>query len=552
MAGGKETPRQKLVGMMYLVLLALLAMNVSGDILNKFVQLNKSLETFVKEGSAKNEVLLSSIETKVGERGNKENEVDALEKAKKLNKLSKEIKSQIDEVKTEIVEATGGIVDGKYQGKKNMDDPARILIGVGEKKNGKGYDLQKDLSSYITELNKIYVEVQKATGDKNLNTEKYASMTLDPKVDPQYQIKGRLDDHVKGKDWVQANFDHSPMVAVLAALTDIQSKVVVYEGEILSKLKTVVGAADFKFDKLDVMANADASTVAAGTEYKARIFLTAFSDKMQPQITARGNKLKVIGGMGELKFKASLPKTKPNKDGLYESSYNAIIEVPDPLTGELKPYTKKVKYFVSKPVIQVKAGDVAALYKDCGNPLNIQVPALGALYAPKFSVSGGTYRDGGKGKGSIVVIPTKATVGITVSSGGQRIGVEKFKVRLVPKPTIVATSRGKEINPKGVLAPGPRKIKMKAEAEAGFKAALPKDAKFRVTKWTATLVRGKRPVVSPKTFSKPDGNLTAFASKAKNGDRIMIEVKKVFRKTYTGKNVEVKIPTTIINIPLTD
>jgi hypothetical protein len=156
------------------------------------------------------------------------------------------------------------------------------LIGPGEKKNGKGYDLQASLTSYIKELNEIYVEVQKATGDKELKPNKYASMTLDPKEDPQYQINGRLDDHVKGKDWVQANFDHSPMVAVLAALTDIQSKVVVYEGEVLSKLSTVVGASDFKFDKLDVMANADASTVAAGTKYKARIFLTAFSDKLAP------------------------------------------------------------------------------------------------------------------------------------------------------------------------------------------------------------------------------------------------------------------------------
>jgi gliding motility-associated protein GldM len=339
----------------------------------------------------------------------------------------------------------------------------------------------------------------------------------------------------------------------LAFLTEKQAKLAQYEGEILAKLKGVVGAADFKFDKLDVMANADASTVAAGTEYKASIFLTAFSDKMAPVMTAGGRKLKVTSGMGEYKFRASLPKSKPNKDGLYPASYNAVIQVPDPLDPSImKKFTKKVNYFVSKPVIQVKAGDINALYKDCGNPLNIQVPALGALYAPTFVVSGGSQRKGPKGKGSIVVIPNKAEVAITVKSGGNTIGTEKFKVRLVPKPTIMATTRGKQINPKGVLAPGPRKVVMKAVAEPGFKAALPKDSKFRVTKWTATLVRGKRPVVSPKTFKKPEGNLTAFASKAKNGDRIMIEVKKVFRRTYTGKNVEVRIPVTIINVPLTD
>jgi gliding motility-associated protein GldM len=438
-----------------------------------------------------------------------------------------------------------------------MDVPALILIGPGEKKNGKGYDLQASLTSYIKELNEIYVEVQKATGDKELKPNKYASMTLDPKEDPQYQINGRLDDHVKGKDWVQANFDHSPMVAVLAALTDIQSKVVVYEGEVLSKLSTVVGASDFKFDKLDVMANADASTVAAGTKYKARIFLTAFSDKMAPEMTAMGRKLKVNGGIGTLEFQAKLPKSKPNKDGLYPSSYNAVIEVPDPLDpSTMQVFKKKVEYFVSKPVIQVQSDAVSALYKDCGNPLNIQVPALGTLYSPSFKVTGAIKKTGKGGKGSIVVVPNQPKVSIAVSSGGNYIGTEKFKVRLVPKPELIAklnSKKGKPVDQKrGMKAPGPRKIYMDAVPDNGFAKALPKDARFRTVKWTATLVRGKRPVGAPKTFTKPDGNLTAFAQKAKPGDRIMIEVKKVIRMNYLGKKLDVNIGTPIINIPLTD
>jgi gliding motility-associated protein GldM len=448
---------------------------------------------------------------------------------------------------------------------KDADNTSMLMVGIGDNhkqypgakqksKDGLGYawSLQVELNEFVKTLNKAYVDVDLATGGDGKDTKHFGvneRLALDGKEDPLFM----KDAENKNKTWPMLNFDHTPLIASWAFLTEKQAKLAQYEGEILAKLKGVVGAADFKFDKLDVMANADASTVAAGTEYKASIFLTAFSDKMAPVMTAGGRKLKVTSGMGEYKFRASLPKSKPNKDGLYPASYNAVIQVPDPLDPSImKKFTKKVNYFVSKPVIQVKAGDINALYKDCGNPLNIQVPALGALYAPTFVVSGGSQRKGPKGKGSIVVIPNKAEVAITVKSGGNTIGTEKFKVRLVPKPTIMATTRGKQINPKGVLAPGPRKVVMKAVAEPGFKAALPKDSKFRVTKWTATLVRGKRPVVSPKTFKKPEGNLTAFASKAKNGDRIMIEVKKVFRRTYTGKNVEVRIPVTIINVPLTD
>ncbi len=299
------------------------------------------------------------------------------------------------------------------------------------------------------------------------------------------------------------------------------------------------------------MANADASTVAAGTKYKARIFLTAdFGDKMKPEISVGGRKLAVVGGAAEYSFTANTAGAKPNKNGLYVKSYTAKIEVPDPLTGKMKPHIKKVEYFVSKPVIQVINGGKPKLYKDCGNFLEINVPALGALYSPSFNVSGASLIKG-KGKGSIVVVPTKASVALTVNSGGNRIGVEHFQVVLVPKPSIVATSRGRAINPKGVKAPGPRSIKMVAKAEPGFAKALPKDSKYSVRGWTATLVRGKRPM-GTKKFSKPDGNLSSFAAKAKNGDRIMIEVKKVYRRTYTGKNVAVRIPMTIINVPLTD
>lgn len=569
MAGGKETPRQKMVGLMYLVLLALLALQVGAEIMVKFQQLNDSMQLLVTESQHKSQTILSNISKKVGERGNKEQEVKALKQAEDLHTKTTALIDKIETYKVELIELTGGyMIDDEtkdtlgYMGMKDADNTSMLMVGVGDSHNqypgakqkssdGKGYawSLQGELNEFMSVLNAAYVQVDIATTGKGDDKEHFGTvLAADGKDDPLFM----KDPENKNKKWPMLNFDHTPMIAALAFLTEKQAKLAQYEGEILAKLKGIVGASDFKFDKLDVMANADASTVAAGTKYKAKIFLTAFSDKMQPQISARGQKLKVVGGIGEIEFTAGIPKgAKADKNGLYPASYIAKIEVPDPVTGKLKPYEKKVQYFVSKPVIQVKAGDINALYKDCGNPLNIQVPALGALYAPSFIVSGGSYSKGGS-KGAIVVVPSKATVAITVKSGGNTIGTEKFKVRLVPKPSIVATSRGKEINPKGVLAPGPRKITMKAIAESGFKAALPKDARYRVTKWTATLVRGKRPVVSPKTFKSPDGNLTAFASKAKNGDRIMIEVKKVYRRTSTGKNVEVRIPTTIINVPLTD
>ena len=80
---------------------------------------------------------------------------------------------------------------------------------------------------------------------------------------------------------------------------------------------------------------------------------------------------------------------------------------------------------------------------------------------------------------------------------------------------------------------------------------LPKDARYKVTQWEATLVRGKRPV-DKQTFTSEVGNLSSFASQAKPGDRIMIEVKKVMRLNFKGQTESVNVGLVLKNIPLTD
>src|SRR5690606_11783038 len=149
---------------------------------------------------------------------------------------------------------------------------------------------------------------------------------------------------------------------------------------------------------------------------------------------------------------------------------------------------------------------VQALYLNCGNELNVQVPALGATYDPSFTATGGSVIKGSE-KGTVTVVPTAKQVVLSVSSGGNKIGNETFSVRLIPKPEIVALANGRPVNEKqGMAAPGPRSITMKAIPDESFKNFLPKDARYRVFKWEAFLVRGRRAVAS-ETFSGETANL---------------------------------------------
>lgn len=547
MAGGKETPRQKMIGLMYLVLLALLALQVGAEIMVKFLQLNNSLHEFTLESQKKSNDLLSVIEQKVAERGGKPQEKHALDQAKKLHQLSLNLINYIEDQKKKMIKKTDGYLeDGTTPaGMKNIDVASEIFLGGSGKGTKDGKELVKKLDDYIKELNVIYSDVNVATGGKPVK-EKYPKITLSGKEDPQFKNNPEQ----KNKSFLALSFDHTPMIAALAFMTEKQSKVAAYEAEILAKLKGAVGASDFKFDNVFAMALPESKVIAAGTKYKAQMFITASSSSITPTMKFSGKSIDVVGGRGTIEFKASAGSY--DKEGKSKKTWKGEITIPKPTGGGDTTFQLVEEYIVTKPVIQVQSASISALYKDCGNELNIQVPALGAAYDPRFTASGAKVIKNPKKKGYITVIPSAANVNLTVSSGGSKIGVEKFKVRLVPKPDLVAYYKGKPVDLKRGVKGCPRSIDMRAIAESNFKSQMPKDARFKVTKWEASLVRGRRLVMPKKTFTSGKGALSAFVSAAKPGDRIMLEVLKVKRLNYQKRQLDVKIPATIINIPLTD
>jgi len=535
MAGGKETPRQKMISLMYLVLIVLMAMNISAAVLDKFFYLDKSLKHAVEQEHISNNSLINNMKTLVAERGNKSNEAEALKKAIEVRegseKLSLLIKKIRESLQGEIDEKTG-----KPKKMKDTDITANIMMGP-DGKSGQGYTLEKEIDKYVDLLNSIYPNKKFYNKDQKPNA-KLVTLTPSAKEDPEL----KNDDHQLGKDWVQVNFEGSPVIAALATLSEKESKIVEYEHKVLRVLGNRVGATDISFDKVVGMSRLKSSVVAAGTELEGEIFVTAFSSTLSPKMTLNGQALSVVDGMGTFKRKVSA--TNYDKDGFSNQSYNAAITLKD---TTLK---FKVDYVVSKPVIQVQSSSVQALYRNCGNELTINVPALGSFYNPTFTLGAGegVVRKNPNKKSEVVIIPSKKTVNLTVMNEGNRIGTEKFGVRLVPKPEIQVLFKGKPVDQKRGVTGTVRSLTVKALPDPSFAQFLPKDAKYAVTSWEALLVRGKRPV-DKKTFTSGTGTLN-FNSKP--GDRILIEVKKVARKTYTGASEQVfsNGKTEIINIPL--
>jgi gliding motility-associated protein GldM len=232
-----------------------------------------------------------------------------------------------------------------------------------------------------------------------------------------------------------------------------------------------------------------------------------------------------------------------DKDGRITKSFLAEIELGD------STYSEKIEYIVAKPVIQIQSASVQALYRNCGNKLDIQVPALGANYNPTFQVSGGS-PIGGRG-GQVTIVPTAPTCEVKVYSSQNFIGSQKFRVKPIPKPDIVVKVDGKQVDERSGLAQIPRQMQIDAIPDEDFAQFLPDDARYRVTQWQVTLARGARPV-DQINVSGPSTSLQQFVAKARANDRLVIEIKEVQRMNFQGERESVTVGTSAKykNVPL--
>jgi len=541
MAGGKESPRQKMIGMMYLVLTALLALQVSSAIIQKFKFLDDSLQVAVGSANKTNTELDGRIKKAVKDNGGKAEDLAVLKKADDVRKQTGEILSYITALRTELIKETGGTEEDEnkniigYVGAKEEQKVMEIMLGPEGSHKGKGYDLQKKLNGYAQNVSNL-------VGPKLLP---YKALALDAKDDEMF----KRDKEQNKKDFAELNFGQTPMVAALAVLSTKEAELLKLESLALENLANQVGASNLSFDQVFAMSRATSNVVAAGTDYEAEMFIAASSSALKPTFKYGGSEVPAVnsGGVivGKVKFRASAGAY--DKEGNAKKSWGGSITIKN--KGKDTVFKLEVPYIVARPVIQVQSASVQALYRNCGNELNVQVPALGSQYNPNFSASGATVVKGSQ-KGIVTLIPNAANVKLNVSSGGTAIGSQDFKVRLIPKPEIQVLSNGKAVDEKtGMAAPGPRSLTVIAKPDESFQAFLPKDARYAVTQWMAVLVRGKRPV-STQNFTSGTGNLSAFAAQAQPGDRIMVEVKQVKRTNFLNQQEVVNLGTPIKNVPL--
>ncbi len=503
MSGGKETGRQKMIGMMYLVLTALLALNVSNAVLEKFAIIDNTLVNMIEENNTTNENKLAGI---LASTSQDEKVLAAKEKAKQVRELGKVTISYLDELKKKMATSADGVA---IEGENLVTDTHRAEeLMMDDQKPEEGIKFEKTVTSYVTELNKIIgLKVP------------FAPLTKKAKDYEEFKNNtNQLD-----KSFLEFTFEGTPTMAAIATVSQLQTKVMEYEAAALDSLNEIAEGVQIKFDKVVPMVRAESNTLVAGQEYNADLFIAAASD-VPSEMFYNNNMLKVekdpITGinMGKIKFKTS--GGSYDKNGLAEASYHVKINIKG------KPYEEVIKYKIARPVAKFESESASTLYLDCGNEMTVSVQGL----AESSGISLSAPSDQGKvvpqGPGKFVLIPTRPQMDVRVSVNGSQIEVKQFKAKQVPMPSPKLMVGNAEYDVKRGIPPGTNVVRFVPEiSDETFTRQNAKDAGYRIVSMTMQIT-GKTPI----TLSSGTIELNKYGLRA--GDSFSIYNVQVVRSTW--------------------
>ena len=476
MAGGKETPRQKMIGIMYLVLMAMLAINVSDTILNAFSTINNSLKTSTANiNTSLNQSVSAFEQTKLKE--NPERARPIMDKIKEAQKISAELDTYIEAVKKEMIDASGGInpENGEITNRDDLDVSPRIMWANGKEDKGKGYLIQKKVNETREKLLGLLDEKDKSS----------VSFSLEAKNPEKRSTSGTK------SDWVSSNFgEGTPVTASVTILSKIQADAKNAENAIVRKYLAKMDEALVNLDAFAAVAVAPTSYLIQGQTYNAEVFLTAYDSKQNPDVTVNGSKLSAKDGRGVYTVSA-------NSEGEFKWKGTIRVKQTD---GTEKVYeTPEQTYRVARPSAVVSPDKMNVFYMGVPNPVSVSAPGI-AKEKLRVNITGGTLT--GSNGNYIVRVSggSEATVSVSaeIEPGKSRVlGTSKFRIKKVPDP--IATFASKV---SGRVASATAKSTNLLEAEL---KDFDFDLKFKVIKFTIVLSRYKQDDI---IFQSSDGSFT--------------------------------------------
>lgn len=410
-----KEPRQKMINMMYLVLTALLALNVSSEILNAFKTVNRSITTANGVVDDKNNATFKSFEAKMKDAKTAEKAGIWYPKAQEAQKLSDAMSKYIDDLKIELKKESKGENIGTATEKfseDNLDASTRLLV-----EGTKGEELRKKLEDYKAAMLKIVPE-EKANFEK--------SFPLDLSV-PKSE-----NSTLANNDWKSTYFRMTPTIAALTILSKFQNDVKNSETQVVDYCHKEIGEVEVVFDEFQAFVGTNATYLMPGQELEINAGVGAFSKAAKPTVSVNGASVP-LGNEGSALYKTTV-------SGAGEKSVNVVVNFTKP-DGTPATLNKTIKYTVGVPSgASVFLEKMNVVYQGVENPVMVSAGSGGK---EKMSVSftGGSITPAGGDR--YIIKPNKvgpAEIKITVEG---KTSSFPMRCKRLPDPTaMVGQSKG--------------------------------------------------------------------------------------------------------------
>ena len=526
MAHEKLSPRQKMIGMMYLVLTAMLALNVSKETVKAFMKVDKGLSLTVENYNKKNSDIYNEFELSFASYPEKTGPYRS--KALQVKQRADEMYNFIQDIKILIINTADGKDNEAVKGRdidiekvKKFDDnnvPSEILIASDEA--GKAYDLKAALDSYREFLIKDVLESETNPISESLKK------TLN--TDDAKNEDGEME------KWPNLTFQLLPLVGANALLTKMQVDVRNAETEVLNYLFGQIDKTNFKFNKLEPVVIAKSTYVTVGQNYEASVFISASDSTQDPVITVNGGGQLPLDDLGR-----GIYTTRASSVGV--KKWGGIIVLRGP-SGEDIKYDFDAEYSVGEPNATISASAVNVLYAGIPNPLDIVIPSVRPDRI-KVTGNGGTFtkqkvqnaRTKEYFPGEWAVVPTVEpgkTVEI-IASGVDENGKPtsyppvKFRVKPVPPPEAQFGGKSSGTIPKATAAAMNEVFAVLKDFDF--------DLQFKVTSFTMSFPGNFGTIPRNSSSSKLTPEQLAEVKKMTRGQKLIIE--NITARGPSGKDV---------------
>ena len=340
-----KEPRQLMVNLMYLVLTVMLALNVSAEVLNAFLTMDKSIGESSRIVGDSNAQLFGAIEQQADAYSQF---VPFKTKANEAQILVKDFYGYVGGLRSELIETSGGLdANNEPVSKKRKEPTTRLFVNEGR---------GEELESKIIEIRKRLLDLVEDENEKAL-LEKILPLELEP-------IPADSDKN----NWAQFTFQQMPVAAALPILSKFQNDAKIAESAVLTYFYNKVQADDIVFDQYSAVISADKSYVIKGESLSSEIFLSAFST------TADNVTIKVNGREVDVRGGKALFNIRPNEIGRH--SFLAEVSMTNPITKEVKTYTKRFNYEVGERSVTASADKMNVFYLGVDNPFSVSAAGV--------------------------------------------------------------------------------------------------------------------------------------------------------------------------------